>query len=399
MQVSFSLRSKGPLCVNLDKTQSEYNEGGRCADFLKPTLGMPIGAGAWLANGAANGRVPRLEHMRIKGIMHSTVRRQLNWPRRALAFAAVQIMLASTTLAHTQSYPSRPIHVISPYPAGSASDTVTRVVMEQVSQRIGQAVVIETKTGAGGSVGFGFVAKAAPDGYTLATSSSSMATESVLHRMLPYDPLKDFVHVALIGTSPNILVASAKSGFKSVADLVAAAKAHPGTLTFASAGIGSSSHMAAERFRLAAQIDVRHVPFKEGGLVQVMAGNIDFYFIPLAASASAVHNNTLVILAVSAPKRLAILPNVPSVTELGYPEAVFRFWNGISAPAGTPLEATAKLHDVTNEALRDADVKDKLAELGVEPAQMSMEEFDKFFREDFKATIELARRADIKPVD
>src|ERR1700741_2192503 len=144
--------------------------------------------------------------------MHSTLRRRSDWPRRALAFAAVPIVLATAPLAHAQPYPNRPIQVISPFPAGSASDTVTRVVMDQVSQRIGQAMVIEIKTGAGGSVGFGFVAKAAPDGYTLVTSSSSLATESVLHKSLPYDPFKDFVHVVLIGTSPSILVVSAQSG-------------------------------------------------------------------------------------------------------------------------------------------------------------------------------------------
>ena len=166
------------------------------------------------------------------------------------------ILIAAIASANAQQYPNRPIHVISPYPAGSASDTVTRVVMEQVSQLIGQPVVIDLKPGAGGAVGFGTVARSDPDGYTMATSSSSMATESVLHSKLPYDPNKDFVHVVLLGTSPNILVASVKSGFKTVADLVNAAKAKPGTLTFASAGIGSSSHMAAERFRLAANIDV-----------------------------------------------------------------------------------------------------------------------------------------------
>lgn len=289
--------------------------------------------------------------------------------------------------------------MISPYPAGSASDTVTRVVMEQVSQRIGQPMVIEMRPGAGGSVGFGFVAKAAPDGYTVATSSSSMATESVLHRTLPYDPVKDFVHVVLLGTSPNILVASAKSGFKTVADLVAAAKAKPGSLTFASAGIGSSSHMAGERFRLAAKIDVRHIPFKEGGLVQVMAGNIDFYLIPLAAAASALHNDKLVVLAVSSPKRVPLVPNVPSVAELGYPEAVFRFWNGISAPAKTPRDVVNKLHDVTNDALKDPALQERLAKLGVEPAQMSVDEFGQFFRDDMNATVDLAKKADIKPID
>ena len=301
--------------------------------------------------------------------------------------------------ARAQQWPTRPVRVISPYPAGSASDTVTRVVMEQVSQRIGQPMVIEMRPGAGGSVGFGFVAKAVPDGYTVATSSSSMATESVLHRTLPYDPVKDFVPVVLLGTSPNILVASAKSGFKTAADLVAAAKAKPGTLTFASAGIGSSSHMAAERFRLVAKIDVRHIPFKEGGLVQVMAGNIDFYFIPLAAAASALNNDKLVVLAVSSPKRVPLLPNVPSVAELGYPDAVFRFWNGISAPAKTPRDVVNKLHDVTNEALKDPALQERLAKLGVEPAQISVEEFDKFFRDDLKATVELAKQADIKPID
>lgn len=319
---------------------------------------------------------------------------------RALCAACVPAMLlAAIVSADAQQYPTRPIRVISPYPAGSASDTVTRVVMEQVSQKIGQPVVIEMRPGAGGSVGFAAVAKATPDGYTVATSSSSMATESVLHKTLPYDPVKDFVHVVLLGTSPNILVASAKSGFKTVADLVAAAKAKPGTLTFASAGIGSSSHMAGERFRLAAKIDVRHIPFKEGGLVQVMAGNIDFYFIPLAAAASALNNEKLVVLAVSSPKRVPVIANVPTVVEAGYPDAVFRFWNGISAPAKTPPDVVKKLHDVTNEALKEPALQERLAKLGVEPAQMSVEEFDKFFRDDFQATTELAKEAGIKPLD
>lgn len=319
--------------------------------------------------------------------------------RRLCRAAVPAILIAATASANAQQYPARAIRVISPYPAGSASDTVTRVVMDQVAQRLGQPVVIEMRPGAGGSIGFTSVARAEPDGYTVATSSSSMATESVLHKTLPYDPVKDFVHVVLLGTSPNILVASAKSGFKTAADLVAAAKAKPSTLTFASAGIGSSSHMAAERFRLAANIDVRHIPFKEGGLMQVMAGNIDFYFIPLAAAASAFNNDKLVVLAVSAPKRVPLLPNVPSVTELGYPDAVFRFWNGISAPAKTPRDIVNKLHDATNEALKDPALQEKLAKLGVEPAQISVEEFGKFFKDDLAATVELAKKADLKPLD
>src|SRR6185437_6958014 len=308
-------------------------------------------------------------------------------PVRALCGAAVAtLLITAATSANAQQWPTRPIRVISPYPAGSASDTVSRVVLDQVSQLIGQPVIIEVRPGAGGSVGFGAVAKAAPDGYTLVTSSSSMATERVLHRKLPYDPVRDFIPVVLIGTSPNILVASKQSGFKTVADLVAAAKAKPGTLTFASAGIGSSSHMAAERFRLAANIDVRHVPFREGGLLEVMAGRIDFYFIPLAAAASALHNDKLTVLAVSSPTRVPVIPNVPSVTEAGYPGAVFRFWNGLSVPAATPKDVVQKMHDVIEKALQSPDVQAKLAKLGVEPAHLSVEEFDKFFWEDYEAT-------------
>jgi len=318
----------------------------------------------------------------------------------ALCRAALPIVLVvAAVAANAQQYPNRPIRLISPYPAGSASDTVTRVVLDQVSQLIGQPMVIELKPGAGGATGFASVARSDPDGYTLVTSSSSMATETVLHSKLPYDPIKDFVHVVLLGTSPNILVASAKSGFKSVEDLVKAAKEKPGTLTFASAGIGSSSHMAAERFRLAAKIDVRHVPFKEGGLVQVMAGNIDFYFIPLAAAASAIGSDKLIILAVSSPKRVSVLPNVPSVVEAGYPDAVFRFWNGISAPVKTPASIVNKLHDVTEEALKLPAVQEKLAKLGVEPAQISTDEFMKFVKDDIEATVQLAKQADIKPLD
>jgi len=313
--------------------------------------------------------------------------------------AVPAILIAATVSANAQQYPNKPIRVISPYPAGSASDNVSRVVLDQVSQRIGQPIVIEMRPGAGGSIGFGSVARSEPDGYMLVTSSSSMATESVLHKTLPYDPVRDFVPVVLIGTSPNVLVASAKSGFKTVADLVAAAKAKPGSLTFASAGIGSSSHMAAERFRLAAKIEVRHIPFREGGLMQVMAGNIDFYFLPLAAAASALGSDKLAVLTVSSPKRSLVLPNVPSIVEAGYPDAVFRFWNGISAPAKTPRDIVNKLHDVTNEALKDPALLEKLAKFGVEPAQMSVEEFGKFFRDDLAATVELAKKADLKPVD
>src|SRR6185437_11013349 len=166
--------------------------------------------------------------------------------RDAAIAAAIFVVTAATV--HAQAWPTRPIRLISPFPAGSASDTTARVVVDQAN----------------------------PDGYTLVTSSSSMANGKVLHSKLPYDVLHDFTPVAMFGEQPNVLVASKQSGFKTVGDLIAAAKAKPGTLTFASAGVGSTSHTAGERFRLAAKIDVRHIPFRENGLTEVMAGRIDY---------------------------------------------------------------------------------------------------------------------------
>lgn len=308
-------------------------------------------------------------------------------------------ILAAATAASAQDYPSRPIRVISPFPAGSASDTVGRVVVDQISQIIGQPLVVEAKPGAGGIVGFSDVAHAEPDGYTVVTSSTSLGTGAVLHSHLPYDPAADFAPVAMFGVQPNVLVASTQSGFHTVADLVAAAKANPGKLTFASAGVGSSSHMAGERLRLAANIDVRHVPFRDQGLTEVMAGRIDYYFIPLAAAASALGSGKLNILAVSSLKRVALLPDVPSIAEAGYPKAEFNFWVGLSAPAKTPRAAIDKLHDATEKALQDPAMKEKLAKLGVEPRLMSVDDFAKFVKDDLAATVALAKDAKIEPVD
>ncbi len=319
---------------------------------------------------------------------------------RTLSAAAIGAAVFTTPAAFAaDQYPSHSIRVISPFPAGSASDTVGRVMVDQISQLLGQPMVVEPKPGAGGIVGFADVAKAEPDGYTLVTSSSSMATGVVLHKKLPYDPVRDFVPVAIFGTQPNVLVTSKQSGFKTVADLVAAAKAKPGTLTFASAGIGSTSHMAGERFRLATKIEVRHVPFREGGLTEVMAGRIDFYFIPLAAAAPALASGKLSVLAVSTAKRSPLLPNVPTVAETGYPAAESQFWVGLSAPAKTSIDIVNKLHDATEKSLQIPAIKEKLAKLGVEPQLMSVAAFGKFFRNDFDATLQLAKDAHIEPID
>ena len=316
-----------------------------------------------------------------------------------LGAAILATNLAATAALAADDYPSRPIRVISPFPPGSASDTVARIVLDKVSQELGQAIVVEPRPGAGGTKGFADVAKSDPDGYTAVTSSTSMGTEKVLHTNLPFDPTKDFQSVAMFGVQPNVLVSSKQSGFKTLADLIAAAKAKPGTLTFASAGIGSSSHMAGERLRLAADIDVRHVPFRDQGLTEVMAGRIDYYFIPLAAAASVLGSDKLDILAVSSKARSNILPNVPSVVEAGYPKAEFNFWVGLSLPVKTPRAIVDKLHDAIESALADADVAAKLAKLGVTPQLMSVDDFSKYVNDDLKSTLELAKEANIQPTD
>ena len=317
---------------------------------------------------------------------------------RAIAAAAVMAAIAVPSFA-ADSYPTRPIRVVSPFPPGSASDTVSRVVLDQVSQQLGQPMVIETKPGAGGIVGFADAAKAEPDGYTVVVSSSSMATEKVLHRNLPFDPTKDFAPIVMFGIQPNVIVASKESGFKTLADLVAAAKAKPGALTFASAGIGSSSHMAGERLRLAANIDVRHVPFRDQGLSEVMAGRIDYYAIPLAAAASALGSDKLTVLAVTSAKRVPLLPDTPTVVEAGYPAAEFNFWVGLSAPRKTPPPIVDRLHDEVEKALALPGLQAKLAKVGVEPKPMSVEMFAKFVDDDLAATIALGKAANIEPTD
>jgi tripartite-type tricarboxylate transporter receptor subunit TctC len=320
---------------------------------------------------------------------------------RALCSAIAGVgLLAATAAADPQPWPTRAMQVISPFTAGNANDTVARVVLDQVSRQVGQPFVIENKPGGGGTIGAAAVAKADPDGYTILLHSSSLSAQVVLHRTLPYDSVRDFAPAVLFGIQPNVLVASPSTGFKTVADLVAAAKAKPGALTFASAGIGSASHMAAERLRVAAGIDVRHIPFRGAeGLAEVMAGRIDFYYVPIAAAASVLADGKVTILAVSTAKRAPSLPNVPSVAEAGYPEAEYLFWGGLSFPANTPRPIVNKLHDETQKALEMPAIQERLAKLGVEPQPMSAEQFERFFQDDIAATVKLAKDANIVPTN
>jgi tripartite-type tricarboxylate transporter receptor subunit TctC len=299
--------------------------------------------------------------------------------------------VSATALA--QTWPTRPIRTIAPFSPGSANEIVARIVLEAVSRQVGQSFVMDNRPGGGGSVGAAVAARAEPDGYTLLLNSSSLSSQVVLHKSLPFDPVRDFAPVALFGIQPSVLVATLSKGWKSVADLASAAKARPGELTYASAGIGSASHLAAERFRLATGIEVRHIPFRGPveAFTEVIAGRLDFYFLPIAPALPNIKANKVVALAVSTPARAALLPDVPTVVEAGYPGAQYLFWGGIAFPARTPRAIVDRLHNETRKALDLPAVQERLAALGVQPMPMSVAEFTRFAREDVVSTVKLAK--------
>ena len=320
---------------------------------------------------------------------------------RIWCFAIAGVALIDLqSVAIAQNWPTRSMTVVSTVSAGNAGDLVARVVLDQVSKQIGQSFVIENRTGAGGTTGSASVAKADPDGYTILIMASAQGSAVVLHKNLPYDPVRDFVPVVMFGIQPSVLVVSPAKDWKTVADLVAAAKAKPGTMNFASAGVGSASHWAAERFRLAAGISAQHIPFRGAeGLNEVVAGRIDFYFVPLAPAVPNIKSGRVLPLAVSTPKRAPSLPDVPTVIEVGYPNAQYLFWGGLALPAKTPRAIVDRLHDETQKALKVPSVQERLATLGVESMPMSVDQFGKFVRDDIAAIVKLGKDINLTPTN
>jgi tripartite-type tricarboxylate transporter receptor subunit TctC len=314
---------------------------------------------------------------------------------------ASTVLVVSTSAAVAQTWPTRSIQVISPFTAGNANDIVARIVLDQVSRQLDQTVIIENRPGGGGTIGAAMVAKADPDGYTILMHSSSFSASVVLHKSLPYDPLRDFAPVILFGIQPSVLVTAPTKGFKTVADLVAAAKAKPGSLNYASAGIGSASHMAAERLRLSTGINAQHIPFRGPveAFTEVMSGRIDFYFLPIAPALPVIGDGKVLALAVSTPTRAPALPDVPTTAQAGYPDAAYLFWGGLFVPAKTPRTIITKLHDEARKALNVPAVQERLAKVGVQPMPMSLEQFEKFFHDDVAATIKLAKDIGLVPTN
>jgi tripartite-type tricarboxylate transporter receptor subunit TctC len=318
---------------------------------------------------------------------------------RTSFLALILLGLISTVKAHGQGWPARqPIKLITPFQPGSAIDAVARPVFDAVSHQIGQSMVFESRAGAGGTLGMAAVAKAEADGYTLLVSSSVQTIVPSTYLRLSFDPARDFAAVIPLSRFPNVLVAPL-SRFATVQELVAAAKAKPGSITYGSGGVGAVTHLNAERFRLSAGFTAVHVPFKGApdALREILGGRIDFYFSPMAAVVPLIESHALGGLAVSSPKRSPSLPNIPTTLESGYPNSDYVFWVGLFAPAATPRDIIDRLHAETAKALNDPAIKDALTKLGAEPMEMTPAQFDAFVGEEIKVNAVLVKAAAIQP--
>jgi tripartite-type tricarboxylate transporter receptor subunit TctC len=302
------------------------------------------------------------------------------------------------SLALAQGYPNKPVHVIVSFTAGSATDILARTYGQKLSEMWGQPVVVENKPGAGGTIGEAVVAKSPPDGYTLLVNSAAQAYNPSIYQSLSFDTVKDFVDIAALGGQPNVLVVAPSLGVKTLAELIALAKQKPGQLNFASAGTGSGTHINGEKFKLAAGIDVVHVPYKgtPEALNDTIAGRVTYYFSPISAALQFVKEGKLVALAVSTSKRSSALPNVPTVAESGLPGFDYSLWVGLFAPAGTPPEVVDKIARDVRTTAQSADVKERFATLGAEAMPMTPQEFTKFVQTEIEESAKVIKAAGIK---
>jgi len=314
------------------------------------------------------------------------------------ATAAASFTPAWPRLARAQSWPSKPIRVVVPFTAGSTIDIVARIVFEPLSQQLGQALVIENRGGGGGTVGAASVARAEPDGYTLMAHSSAHATTPAIYPNAPYDTANDFAAIAALGSAPMVTVVAPEKGFKTLAQLVAAAKSKPGSISFGMAGVGSATHISAEILRFSAGFEALAVPFRGMPeiLTEIMTGRVDFSCSTVATALPFVRDGKLMALAVSTPQRASALPEVPTTLEAGYKNSDYTFWNGFFAPAKTPREIVDRLHRETQKALAAPGIKEKLAQQGVDPMPITPAAFDAQIRREIDGILALAKAANLK---
>jgi tripartite-type tricarboxylate transporter receptor subunit TctC len=320
----------------------------------------------------------------------------MTFTRRTAAASLAALAVALPLAASAQSgYPNKPVRVIVPFAAGSTTDIIARAISDKMAQSMGQAVVVENKGGASGTIGQAQVAAAAPDGYTIMIHSSSHTVSPHTFAKLPFDTLADFAPVTPISSTPNVLVIAPAKNIKTLQELLAAARANPGKMNFASAGQGSATHLNAEKFKLAAKIDAQNIPFKGSAeaVTEVMAGRVDYYFSPIAPVIGQIRNGQLVPLAVGSPQRAAALPNVPTTAEAGVPGSEFNFWIGMFAPAKTPREIVDRLQAEVVKALATPEVKERFTALGADAWTLKPAEFDAYVRDEVKSNAALVKAA------
>jgi tripartite-type tricarboxylate transporter receptor subunit TctC len=311
---------------------------------------------------------------------------------------AALVLCAAQAAAWAQSWPAKSVRIVVPFTPGSGTDIMARLVSEKLNSQLGQPVVVENRPGAGGTIGAGLVAKAEPDGYTILVHSSSYTVTPSTYKDLQYDTLRDLTGVAPLGLLPNVLVIAPSKGIRSVKELVAAAKAKPGSMNSASVGIGSATHLNAERFRLGAGIEVVNVPFKgtPEALTEVITGRVDYYFCPVNAVLPFLKDGKVVALAVGSSKRSLALPDLPTTLEAGVANSDYNFWVGMFAPAKTPGDTVNRLYRETLKALGLPDVREKLSRLGAEPMDYNPEQFNAYLRNEIASNAALVKAAGIK---
>ena len=314
-----------------------------------------------------------------------------------LIAVAVCLGLGSSAMVWAQDYPTRTIRVIVPLTPGSGADIAGRIVTKYMTAGLGQPVVVENRPGAGGQIGTMAVIKSDPDGYTLMVQSASHAANSAIYKSLQYDPLKDLVDVAILGMTPYVMVSNPKGPYTTLKALVDAAKAAPAKIPFASAGVGSSTHLAAEYFIQTAGIKMLHIPYKGSpeAIRDSSVGITSYYMAPINTAIGLIKDGKVKALGVTSAKRDASLPDIPTIAEQGYPTFSIGLWFGMWAPAAVPPAVIKKLNSEVTRVLKLPEVKTQYATLGIDPVTMQPEEFAKFVRNEIATYKRIVKEGNI----
>jgi tripartite-type tricarboxylate transporter receptor subunit TctC len=313
---------------------------------------------------------------------------------------AALVLLALASTADAQSWPSKPIRIISPYPPAGANDLLARIIAPKLSEQLGQPVVVENRAGATGNIGAELVAKAPADGYTLLMGQAGNLTINIsLMAKIPFDPVRDFSPVTMVASTPNVLVVHPSLPVRTVKDLIALAKAKPGQINYATSGIGSPGHLAAELLNKSAGIRLVHIPYKGAApaLLDVVAGNAHLYFTSAVSAQPFIPSGRLRMVAVASAKRSPSLPEVPTVAEAGFPEFDVSSWWGVVAPASTPREVVMRLQTEIHRVIALPEIRAKLAEQGLDIATNTPEQFAAYIKSETAKWAKLIREVGVKP--